>query len=74
MTRLHIRIRNTGRLGDKEESGGFGLKNTSQRLELLFGEPASFRIFQESDDVVCADLVMPIQSDTIFRKADKVMN
>ena len=72
--RLHIRIRNTGRLGDKEESGGFGLKNTSQRLELLFGEPASFRIFQESDDVVCADLVMPIQSDTIFRKADKVMN
>ena len=68
---LHIRIRNTGHLGDKEESGGFGLKNTSQRLELLYGEPASFRIFQESDEVVCAEVVIPLQSDTIFRKVEK---
>lgn len=69
---LHIRIRNTGHLGDKDESGGFGLKNTAQRLELLYGEPASFRIFQESDEVVCAEVVIPLQSDSVFKKVEKV--
>ena len=68
---LHIRIRNTGHLGDKEESGGFGLKNTAQRLELLYGEPASFRIYQESETVVCAEVVIPLQSDSVFRKVEK---
>ncbi|CCH55446.1 signal transduction histidine kinase, LytS [Fibrisoma limi BUZ 3] len=65
---LHIIIRNTGILGDKEASGGFGLKNTSQRLDLLYGPEASFDIVQEDDNVVRADIIIPIQSDTIFRK------
>nr|WP_044129533.1 histidine kinase [Rudanella lutea] len=67
---LHIRIRNTGVLGDKEASDGFGLKNTAQRLDLLYGSPASFHIVQEKEDVVCAEIVIPSQSDTIFRKND----
>ncbi|WP_234735286.1 sensor histidine kinase [Tellurirhabdus bombi] len=67
---LHIRIRNTGALGDTEASNGFGLKNTSQRLELLYGPEASFRIRQETPDVVCADVVMPMQSDSILKRTD----
>ncbi|WP_199736674.1 sensor histidine kinase [Fibrisoma montanum] len=66
---LHIIIRNTGMLGDKEASGGFGLKNTSQRLDLLYGPEASFDIVQEDDNVVRADIIIPIQSDSIFRKS-----
>ena len=68
--RLHIRIRNTGVLGDKKASGGFGLENTAQRLELLYGSPASFHIRQEQADVVCAEIVVPNQSESIFRKTD----
>ncbi|MCY7359548.1 MAG: histidine kinase [Rudanella sp.] len=66
--RLHIRIRNTGVLGDKKASGGFGLENTSQRLELLYGSPASFHIIQDEPDVVCAEIVIPNQSEGLFRK------
>ncbi|WP_128544497.1 sensor histidine kinase [Larkinella soli] len=69
---LNIRIRNTGVLGDREASGGFGLKNTSQRLELLYGTDASFRIRQESADVVCADIVIPMQSDGVFRRSEEL--
>ncbi|WP_345247939.1 sensor histidine kinase [Nibrella saemangeumensis] len=65
---LQIRIRNTGVLGDKEESSGFGLKNTSQRLDLLYGPEATFRIFQETDNVVCAEMTIPMQSDSIFKR------
>lgn len=48
--KLHIIIRNTGVLGDKGASGGFGLVNTAQRLELLYGPDADFQIFQEDND------------------------
>lgn len=67
-TNFHIRIRNTGVLGDKEESGGFGLKNTSQRLELLYGPEATFEIVQDAPDVVCAEVTIPLQSEGIFKK------
>lgn len=79
--KLHIIIRNTGVLGDKEASGGFGLANTAQRLELLYGPDASFVIFQEEmthDErpVVCATITIPAQSEGLFRRnADlKAMN
>jgi len=69
---LHIRIRNTGVLGNTEASGGFGLKNTVQRLELLYGPEASFRIHQESGEVVCADIMMPLQSDGVFKRSEEL--
>ncbi|GAB3560934.1 histidine kinase [Spirosoma luteolum] len=68
--KLHISIRNTGTLGDKEASGGFGLANTAQRLDLLYGPDAAFSIAQEDDNVVRADIVIPMQSDTIFRRRE----
>ena len=71
--KLHIIIRNTGVLGDKEASGGFGLANTAQRLELLYGPEAQFEISQEDDapdngPVVCARIIIPAQSDSIFKR------
>ena len=74
--KLHIIIRNTGVLGDKEASGGFGLANTAQRLELLYGPEATFQIFQEDDTTVCADITIPAQSEGLFRRNTtvKMMN
>ncbi|GAB3996177.1 histidine kinase [Spirosoma daeguense] len=83
--KLHIQIRNTGVLGDKKASGGFGLANTAQRLELLYGPEATFDIFQEEKrdnqsgetldlskggPVVCAEITIPAQSEGIFRKKE----
>ncbi|ADB38920.1 sensor histidine kinase [Spirosoma linguale] len=73
--KLHIIIRNTGVLGDKSASGGFGLANTAQRLELLYGPDARFQIFQEEESaengpIVCAEITIPAQSESIFRRKE----
>lgn len=62
--RLHIKIRNTGQLeSNKEhsESSGFGLANTKQRLHLLYGDAALFKIYQEDELTVCAEVILPVQ-------------
>jgi LytS/YehU family sensor histidine kinase len=63
---LKIRIRNSGRLINGERSGksGIGLKNTVQRLKLIYGEQASFRIVNEKDNFVLTEIVIP-QKQTI---------
>lgn len=69
--KLRITIRNTGVLGDKEASGGFGLVNTAQRLHLLYGPDAQFQIIQDDSDsnpIVCAEIIIPAQSEGIFRR------
>ena len=79
---VHIHIRNTGVLIKKEtdldnqkEAGGFGLKNTERRLQLIYGEDAArFRIFQESEEVVRAELILPIQTEGIFRNSPAAAN
>jgi two-component system, LytTR family, sensor kinase len=61
--KLDIKIRNTGQLQTTEnnsESGGFGLKNTAQRLYLMYGDESSFKIFQEDDLTVCAEITIPV--------------
>jgi two-component system LytT family sensor kinase len=62
---LRIHIRNSGHLlnGTKRSKGGLGLKNTVQRLKLLYGEEASFRIVNENDNFVLTEIVIP-QSNT----------
>lgn len=60
--KLYIKIRNTGQLFSTEsdsESGGFGLKNTAQRLDILYGNEASFKIYQEDSLTVCAEITIP---------------
>jgi two-component system, LytTR family, sensor kinase len=60
---LLIKIRNTGVLRNTEnnkEDGGFGLVNTEKRLKLLYGNQGKFEIYQESPQVVCAIVKIPI--------------
>ncbi|MFN4146845.1 MAG: sensor histidine kinase [Runella sp.] len=71
---VHIHIRNTGVLAAKneasdntKEASGFGLQNTERRLQLLYGEEAKFRIFQESEQVVRAEVIIPVQTEGVFR-------
>ena len=59
--RLRIRIRNSGHMvnGAKRSKSGLGLKNTVQRLKLIYGDDASFKIVNENDNFVLTELVIP---------------
>lgn len=59
--RLRIQIRNSGRLvnGEKRKNAGLGIANTIQRLRLLYGDQASFRIVNENDNFVLTEIVIP---------------
>jgi two-component system, LytTR family, sensor kinase len=57
---LIIRIRNTGHLNGKEAvNEGLGIKNTIQRLKLIYGDEASFRIQNESGNFVITEIIIP---------------
>lgn len=63
--KLYIKIRNTGQLKSTDsdsEVGGFGLKNTTQRLDILYGNEAHFKIYQEDNLTVCAEIVIPTEN------------
>lgn len=58
--RLKIQIRNSGHLMNGAKRGkGIGLKNTVQRLKLLYGEEATFRIVNENDNFVLTEVTIP---------------
>lgn len=56
--KLHVVISNEGTYVPESDSKGFGIKNTVQRLELLFGKEASYTISNENGFVV-SELVIP---------------
>lgn len=60
---LKIHIRNSGKFvvnGHKKDTGGgLGLENTKQRLKLIYGDEASFRILTEKDNFVLTEIVIP---------------
>jgi two-component system LytT family sensor kinase len=60
---LKIHIRNSGKFvvnGHKKDTGGgLGLENTIQRLKLIYGDEASFRILTEKDNFVLTEIVIP---------------
>lgn len=56
---LVIRIRNSGQLKDSGDAKGYGIANTTQRLNLIFGKSASFRIYNENDSFVMTEVVIP---------------
>ena len=65
---LHIRVTNPGTLGVSEQPGtGFGLKNSRQRLELLYGSLASLEI-REHNGLVITEVVLP---ETVHLDNDK---
>lgn len=58
---LKIMIRNSGRLlnGEKKKPAGLGIRNTVQRLKLIYGDDATFRIQNENDNFVLTEVIIP---------------
>ncbi len=58
-----IQIRNSGKYialnGAKKSKPSLGLKNTKQRLDLIYGSEASISIKNESNNVVLTELTIP---------------
>lgn len=57
-----IIIRNSGGLNGETRNEGFGLQSTRDRLQLLFGDKASFEIKNTNNNMVEAKLVMPVNN------------
>jgi two-component system, LytTR family, sensor kinase len=59
--KLHIQIRNSGHIAHPVKRGkaGLGIKNTIQRLKLIYGDNASFYIANENDNFVLTEIIIP---------------
>ena len=53
-------VQNTGYLNGYQNSEGFGLSSTSNRLNLLYGDKASFEIKQITPNMVEARVQLPV--------------
>lgn len=67
---LYIQVRNSGFLNTNSKNssrpeGGHGLENTRQRLKLLYGDKASFRIFNSGNQFVITEIKIPKQRVTL---------
>ena len=60
VNQLELKVLNTGKLDIHENADGFGLQSTSSRLNLIFGEAATFNIHQADQDFVEASVQIPI--------------
>ncbi|MEM7298518.1 MAG: histidine kinase [Bacteroidota bacterium] len=57
---LLLQIRNSGQLSKNlDREAGFGMENTKKRLDLIFGERASFEITNESENTVLCTISIP---------------
>ncbi|MEQ9303977.1 MAG: histidine kinase [Marinoscillum sp.] len=58
---LLIKVRNAGQYASSKQKSksGFGLSNTRKRLELIYGEQASFKIFNDTKKTVLTEIVLP---------------
>lgn len=58
--KLIIKIKNSGQLKETETSdSGFGIKNTNQRLQLLYGNAAALKITNLDSISVLTELIIP---------------
>jgi len=59
---LYINIKNSGQIEEDllKQSNGFGISNTKQRLNLIYGDAAKFEIKNNSDDSVSAEITIPV--------------
>ena len=60
LSSYHLSVVNTGKLSSTSDKEGFGLQSTSNRLSLLFGDRATFRIEQKDEQFVEANLSIPL--------------
>ena len=60
---MKIEIKNSGqyRNGYQTSRSGYGIANTVQRLQLLYGDRAKFNIFNEGDKLVVTQVTIPEQ-------------
>jgi len=59
---LNIQIRNSGQyLNGEYKKSGFGIKNTKQRLKLIYGSEANFKISNENQSTVLTEVVIPLK-------------
>lgn len=58
---LFIEIRNNGQLTHQKLNGskGFGVANTKQRLKLLYGKKATFKMINENENTVLTEVRLP---------------
>jgi LytS/YehU family sensor histidine kinase len=59
---LLIEVNNTGSLSTAKSETGFGLMNSRQRLELLYGHEATIDIFNLPDNKVSVKIKIPLKS------------
>lgn len=58
--KLHVRIENPGILDvNHKPETGFGIVNTRQRLNLLYGDQAEFSIRDSNDQTVITEIIIP---------------
>jgi LytS/YehU family sensor histidine kinase len=57
---LVLSVINSGVLEIKQDHEGFGLQSTSNRLQLIFGDAASFSIEQLNKELVEAKVIIPL--------------
>jgi LytS/YehU family sensor histidine kinase len=56
---IHIIVENSG-LINQHKSVGLGLKNLKKRLEIQYKDDASFSLTAKENDLVCAEIIIPI--------------
>jgi LytS/YehU family sensor histidine kinase len=58
---LRIQIRNSGQYtnGSGKNNSGYGIENTEQRLNLIFGKSATFKIENENNKTVLTEINIP---------------
>ena len=67
---LYIQVKNSGHYeaqsaSKRKEEEGHGIDNTQQRLALLYGDKASFRIFNSGSQYVTTEIKIPKQRLTL---------
>jgi len=60
---MKIKIRNSGQYNNERQGKqtGYGITNTVQRLKLLYGDKAKFNIFNQDNDFVVTEVIIPEQ-------------
>lgn len=67
---LIIQVKNSGQLkgqtfSKKKEREGHGINNTVQRLKLIYGDRASFKIYNSDNEFVVTEIKIPKQNLTL---------
>lgn len=57
---LHVKVENSGQLNPHSQpETGFGIINTTQRLNLLYGKNATFEMYNSAVNTVVTEIILP---------------